>query len=120
MSIVKSLSVGDGDMFYIKHDSDNFTIIDCSLSEDDGITRFISTHPDDDHIMGLAYLHEQMKLLNFYVVENEATKPDETDDFNQYCALRDDPKRAFYIFKDCTRRWMNQEGEGRGSAGINI
>jgi hypothetical protein len=29
MSIVKSFSVGDGDMFYIKHNSDNFTTIDC-------------------------------------------------------------------------------------------
>ena len=29
MSIVKSFSVGNGDMFYINHGSDNFTIIDC-------------------------------------------------------------------------------------------
>ncbi len=29
MSIVKSFSVGDGDMFYIEHNSDSFTIIDC-------------------------------------------------------------------------------------------
>ena len=28
MSIVKSFSVGDGDMFYIDHNSDNFTTID--------------------------------------------------------------------------------------------
>ncbi len=64
MSIVKSLSVGDGDMFYIKHGTDNFTIIDCCLEEacreeivselkresaDKSIKRFISTHPDDDH-----------------------------------------------------------------------
>ena len=77
MSIVKSLSVGDGDMFYIKHTSDNFTIIDCCMTEDDrarivtelkgqskgkGIKRFISTHPDDDHILGLAYLQQEMKL----------------------------------------------------------
>src|SRR5215211_6243221 len=34
MSIVKSLAVGDGDMFYIRHNSDNFTIIDCSLYEE--------------------------------------------------------------------------------------
>ena len=27
MSIVKSFSVGDGDMFYIDHNSDNFTTI---------------------------------------------------------------------------------------------
>ena len=32
MSIVKSLSVGNGDMFYIQHNSDNFTVIDCFLS----------------------------------------------------------------------------------------
>ena len=29
MSIVKSFSVGNGDMFYIKHNTDNFTTIDC-------------------------------------------------------------------------------------------
>jgi len=34
MSKVKSFSVGDGDMFYIKHGSDNFTTIDCCLSDD--------------------------------------------------------------------------------------
>lgn len=37
MSIVKSISVGHGDMFYIKHGSDNFTIIDCNLRADDKI-----------------------------------------------------------------------------------
>lgn len=31
MSVIKSFSVGNGDMFYIKHDTDNFTIIDCNL-----------------------------------------------------------------------------------------
>ena len=36
MSIVKSFSVGDGDTFYIKHGNDNFSIIDCCLSEEDG------------------------------------------------------------------------------------
>ena len=34
MSIVKSFAVGDGDMYYIKHGSDNFTIIDCSIPDD--------------------------------------------------------------------------------------
>ena len=135
MSIVKSLSVGNGDMFYIKHNTDNFTIIDCKMSEENkqtivaelkkesaekGITRFISTHPDDDHICDLTYLHQQMNLLNFYCVKNEATKPDESDDFDQYCALRDDPKRAFYIFKGCTRKWMNQTDEERETSGIQI
>ena len=67
MSIIKSLSVGNGDMFYVKHNSSNFTIIDCNMDEtvrkeiteeikseskDKDIKRFIYTHPDDDHIQG--------------------------------------------------------------------
>ena len=80
MSIIKSLSVGNGDMFYIKHDTDNFSIIDCCMDEDNKesiveelkiqssgkeIIRFISTHPDDDHIRGLEHLNQEMKILNF-------------------------------------------------------
>lgn len=137
MSIIKSFSVGNGDMFYIKHNSDNFTIIDCCLcddnrdaivnelkkeSKDKGITRFISTHPDDDHIGGLEYLHEQMPIVNFYTVKNSATKKPEcwTEDFSTYCELRDDTNKAYYIERGCSRRWMNEEGEGRGCAGVNI
>ena len=33
MSLVKSLSVGNGDMFYIRHNSDKFSVIDCSLPD---------------------------------------------------------------------------------------
>ena len=29
MSIIKSFSVGNGDMFYIEHNSDNFSVVDC-------------------------------------------------------------------------------------------
>jgi len=32
MAKIKSFAVGDGDMFYIRHGSDNFSIIDCCLS----------------------------------------------------------------------------------------
>ncbi len=135
MSVIKSFSVGIGDTFYINHGSDNFTIIDCcfdedtkgpildeisSLSKAKGITRFISTHPDDDHIRGLELMDAKMGILNFYVVRNRVTKPDQTDSFDAYCDLRDHPKKAFYISKGCTRRWMNMDGEGRGSSGINI
>lgn len=135
MSIIKSLSVGDGDMFYIRHGSDNFTMIDCCMSDDDkedlireiksqsrgkGIVRFISTHPDDDHIRGLADLDDEMNILNFYCVENEATKPDDTTDFDGYCELRDHERKAFYLEKGCSRRWMNTPSEERGSAGLNI
>ena len=34
MSVVISYAVGNGDMFSIKHNSDNFTIIDSSISEE--------------------------------------------------------------------------------------
>ena len=58
MALVKSFAVGNGDMFYIQHGSDNFSIIDCSLpanrevhildeieavKKGKSITRFIST-----------------------------------------------------------------------------
>lgn len=134
MSIIKSYAVGNGDMFHIEHNSDNFTIIDCCLSDETkdailneistlssrkGITRFISTHPDDDHIRGLELLDKRIGILNFYCVRNGATKPDETDSFNKYCELRDSNK-AFYISKGCNRRWMNQSDAERKMSGIDI
>ncbi|MDH5445986.1 MAG: MBL fold metallo-hydrolase [Gammaproteobacteria bacterium] len=134
MSVIKSLSVGDGDMFYINHSSDNFTIIDCCMTGDNkryitaelkelssskGITRFISTHPDNDHIMGLKYLDNEIDIVNFYCVNNKAVKSEYTDDFIRYCNLRDSDK-AFYIYNGCSRKWMNDSDDERGSAGISI
>lgn len=134
MSIVKSFSVGNGDMFYIKHDSDSFTIIDScydsngkwtkQLDEiakhrrDKSVCRFISTHPDDDHIKGLKDYNSRFGIVNFYCVNNKATKKDETEDFKEYKKLRDGEK-AFYLYKGCSRKWMNREGDGRGSAEIS-
>lgn len=121
-------------MFYIRHGSDNFTIIDCCLSSDNrvaivdeimrerygkNIIRFISTHPDDDHIRGLDYLDDRLQLLNFYCVANAAVKTKNTDDFDNYCVLRDSDK-AFNLSKGRRRRWMNQTDEDRGSAGLSI
>src|SRR2546425_3283845 len=135
MSVIKSFSVGNGDMFSVDHNSDNFTIIDCCLDEDTqdailsevsslsatkGITRFISTHPDDDHIRGLEALDAKIGILNFYCVQNSAAKPDVTDSFDKYCELRDHPKKAFYISKGCNRRWMNQSDSERQTSGIEI
>lgn len=90
MSVIKSFSVGDGDMFHINHNSDNFTTIDCCYSDDDnketnfeemkqlankkGITRFISTHPDEDHIKGIEAFSEKVGIVNFYCVDNQADK----------------------------------------------
>ena len=136
MSIIKSFSVDKGDMFYIKHNSDNFTVIDCYLnneetndyiineivkeSENKGIKRFISTHPDEDHIKGIKTLDEKWEIINFYCVKNKATKDNPSEDFKKYCELRDSKKKAFYIEKDCNRQWMNQSSNERGSSGIDI
>ena len=134
MSIVKSISVKNGDMYYIKHGSDNFTIIDCNIvaereneiineikneSKDKGIVRFISTHPDEDHIFGLDKFDNKMKFVNFYCVKNEVIKDDETEAFLIYCELRDSEK-AYYVYKGCSRKWMNDSDDERKSAGINI
>lgn len=134
MSIIKSFSVGNGDTFYIKHGSDNFTVIDCCFDESNmediiseiiresknkRIFRFISTHPDDDHIKGLKQLDDRISILNFYCVENKVTKEDKSDDFDRYCELRDS-ENHFYIYSGCSRKWMNQNDNDRGSSGINI
>ncbi len=134
MSTVFSYAVGNGDMFSIRHNVDSFTIIDCSLPQDDqkwvldalkdqskdkNISRFISTHPDQDHLKGLVFLDENMPICNFYCVANEATKDDETEDFKRYCKLRDGDK-AFYLYKDRKRKWLNVNDDERGSAGLHI
>lgn len=135
MSLVKSLAVGNGDMFYITHNTDNFSIIDCRLPDDrradildeiasaeakKGITRFISTHPDQDHIEGLEELDDRINLRNFYVVKNAATKTSETSDFKRYKELRDHERKAFYIERGSRRRWMNRGNKVRGGAGIHV
>lgn len=134
MSIIKSFSVDNGDMFYIKHGSDNFTMIDCNLndrnqveildelieeSSSKGLSRFISTHPDEDHISGLSYIEEKMSISNFYCVENDAIKTDPSKSFKKYQNLRDSSK-AFHIYKNCSRKWLNVEDETRGSSGLSI
>lgn len=137
---IKSFSVEKGDMFYIKHDSSNFTVIDCNLienekirimdeickeSEQKEIRRFISTHPDEDHIHGLEYFDSRCPIRNFYCVQNSAKKENETESFKHYCKLRDDAKKAFYLYRDCSRKFMNESGKDEkgnyiGSSGITI
>lgn len=134
MTLVKSFSVGNGDLCYIRHASDNFTIIDCNLtgdrdeeildelgekSKDKNITRFISTHPDQDHFGGIEKIDAKMTIRNFYVVKNKAIKNDETESFKFYQKLRDGDK-AFYIYKGCSRKWMNRGDDVRSAAGISI
>ena len=135
MTIIKSLSVGNGDLYYIKHGTDSFTIIDCNIHQEDkdaiiaelknaangkGIKRFISTHPDEDHIHGIEFIDNYDLGWNFYCVKNNITKEDETPSFKRYKSLRDNPDRSYYIYQGCQRKWLNNDSDERGSAGINI
>jgi len=135
VSVIKSFAVGNGDMFYISHESGTFTVIDCDLSDQNAATiideiktqsasrsiyRFICTHPDEDHFGGLHLLDDAWPISNFYVVKNQAIKDKDTDSFKRYCQLRDDAKKAFYISKGCVRKWLNQGDDSRGSSGISV
>lgn len=111
MSVIKSFSVNNGDMFFIDHDSDYFTIIDCCCNDEiicdlEPLIKnksnflFISTHPDNDHIHGLTEFHKKIGIKNFYCVENKAIKTEETEDFKTYCKLRNSCN-ASYLSKDC-------------------
>ncbi len=134
MSIVKSFSVGNGDMFYIVHNTDSFTTIDCCMTDENresimdeiiraskgkDIKRFISTHPDDDHFRGIEYYDERTSIINFYCVENDATKVDESESFKKYRELRDGT-HAYYVRKGCTRKWLNQKSDERKGAGLHF
>ncbi len=143
MSVIKSYSVGNGDMFCIRHNSDNFTIIDCCLNDDikqhvltdlealcgSGVMhRFISTHPDEDHIRGLEELNTKVGLWNFSCVSNCAIKKNQSDNFDYYCRLRDARTKVTVhdIFKGISYRWLNERGVGEegqkdyGCAGIHF
>ena len=134
MAIVKSYAVDQGDMFCIRHGADSFTIIDCDLTEDNApaiiadmkrlatgkaITRFICTHPDEDHFGGIHLLDAAMPIANFYCVENQAIKDQETVSFQYYRRLRDSEK-AFYIQKGTRRKWLNDEDATRHGAGVSV
>src|SRR3546814_18801268 len=111
MSVIKSFAVGAGDMFYIRHNSDNFTIIDCDLSNENagrfinelknasiakGISRFICTHPAEDHFGGIHLLDNALPINNFSVVKNQTIKHVNTESLLRYYKLRDGDK-AFYL-----------------------
>lgn len=134
ISEIKSLSVKNGDMFYINHNSDNFSMIDCNIADDrkseildevknlaekKDIVRFISTHPDQDHIHGIEYLDELKFIPNFYCVDNNVSKSTETKSFKKYKELRGS-SRAYKISKGCKRKWMNMSDDECGSAGISV
>lgn len=133
MSIyIKSFSVGEGDMFYIKHGTDNFTIIDCCLNEDSEeileeikeihdektITRFILTHPHEDHYRGLKLLHEKINIINFYYVKNNI-RLNESVDVDVIDELKE-LDNVCYLKQNLQRRYMNQDGDDIKHSGIHI
>lgn len=140
MSIIYSYSFiqGEvrGDMFYIKHNNDSFTVIDCNLAdgreeeilrtiahESNGktIKRFISTHPDKDHIFGLEKLVKVLDLptTNFYAVKNEIPAEKDNPSLEKYMSLMNDATSAS-IKAGLDRDFLNQDkaGKGIGSSGI--
>jgi len=136
MSIVRSFSVGVGDMFTIKHNSSNFSIIDCYLKNENTeqiisklkqdsmnkvIRRFISTHPDQDHIKGINKIIEELEIPNFYCVKNNTKKEKSEIDFEHYKILKN-RKETFFLNTGCKRAWMNEDDDTYlyGSAGLEI
>lgn len=141
MSIVKSYSFPDGDirgdMFYIKHESQNFTVIDCFLKDDgsknarkdeiikeiieessDRVRRFISTHPDNDHIAGIEILDDEWGIRNFYAVDNNRPKDKNDDSLTRYHELL--AKKNYPIARGIKRAWLNQKNDENSSSGIEF
>ena len=124
-------------MFYIKHGSNNFTVIDCYLSdgseandrmseiieeiksESTGrICRFISTHPDNDHIKGIEKLDETWKILNFYAVKNNRPANGNDASLTRYQWLL--ANKNYEVKRGIKRRWLNDSDSERGSSGLNF
>ena len=143
MSIVKSFSFPKGnirgDMYYIKHGSGSFTVIDSYLLSDsfyeannrqkeiideiirqsDGrVRRFISTHPDKDHIAGIGALFGRWPTNNFYAVANSIPKDPDDSDLCKYIELKD--KYNFEVKRGITRCWLNDSNQEHGSSGIHF
>lgn len=143
MSIVKSFSFPKGetrgDMFYIKHFTDSFTIIDYYLLDDSKypennrqkeiideiieqskgrIRRFISTHPDNDHIAGIEVLFRHWPTDNFYAVANNIPSDEEDASLSEYIELKS--KHNYAIHRGIKRCWLNDANNEHGSSGINF
>lgn len=141
MSIVKSFSfpVGNtrGDTFYIRHNSSNFTLIDCYLKDgydascrkdeiieeikhvsSGRISRFISTHPDNDHILGIETLDAQWKITNFYAVNNDIPANQDDASLTKYLDLL--KNKNYSIEAGIKRKWLNEKDDNRSSSGIEF
>ena len=141
MRILKSFSFPEGnirgDMFYIKHTKDNFTVIDCFLKDGDGkncrqseiidevvkesqgrVCRFISTHPDKDHIQGIEELDKKWPILNFYAVNNQTPADKSDPSLTRYLQLLSEKNCA--IYRGLKRAWLNKDAENKCSSGLSF
>lgn len=126
-----------GDMFYIKHGTRNFTVIDCYLKDGNGpnarkneiikkiieeskgrVCRFISTHPDNDHIAGIESLNEKWPITNFYAVAND--RPNDENDNSLLCYKQLVKNHNYPISRGISRKWLNDSNNENGSSGINF
>lgn len=143
MSVVKSFSFPKGeirgDTYYIKHGVDSFTVIDCYLltnsahaennrqneiideiikESNNRIRRFISTHPDHDHIAGIEELFRRWPTENFYAVSNNIPSDEDDASLTKYIELK---KNHNYPIKEgISRKWLNDGDDEHGSSGINF
>ena len=83
------------------------------------IVRFISTHPDQDHIIGLKLLFEKISIPNFYCVENDISDDCDDVDFEKYVELRNSDK-VYFLQQGCARKWLNISDDKQNCAGIKI
>lgn len=127
----------DGDMFLISHNNDSLSIIDCCINDKNEqrirkdlelwgfskiIRRFISTHPDEDHISGLTKINPKF-YANFYCVKNKIEKPDYDEDFELYKKLRDQEikdSKVFYIDNTMQVKWLNDSDIERKSSFLSF
>ena len=82
------------------------------------ICRFISTHPDNDHIRGIEYLDNEWRILNFYAVENARPADKNDASLTRYQWLL--RNKNYKIKTGIKLRWLNlKDAENEGS-GINF
>lgn len=140
MSYIKSFTFTDGDirgdMYYIQHNSENFTLIDCYLNVDESrkgqivqeivdassdkqIHRFILTHPDKDHYAGIDELWKSWSTTNVYMVKNKKVFDISESDSKKCKELRD-AEDTWGIEAGRRRKYLNQGDESVESSGISF
>lgn len=141
MSVVKSFSFPKGeirgDMFYIQHGSNSFSVIDCYLLSNsahkennrqkeiideiieksgNSVRRFISTHPDKDHIAGIEELFRLWDTSNFYAVDNDIPSDESNPSLTKYIDLK--KEHNFAIKRGISRCWLNNSNDENKGSGI--